>query len=107
MALNVLFELYVYVQLKLCDHVLDLLEMIENCCIWSHANSSSYAYVNWISVPVLEKLEIFILVMHCLKNVRIRSCSAPNSIRMRENADQNNSEYGHFLRSDAYEYYYI
>ena len=26
------------------------------------------------------------------------------SIRMRENADQNNSEYGHFLRSDALDY---
>ena len=24
---------------------------------------------------------------------------SPNSVRMRENADQNNSEYGHFLRS--------
>ena len=34
--------------------------------------------------------------MHCAKSVRIRSYS----VRMRENADQNNSEYGHFLRSD-------
>ena len=25
------------------------------------------------------------------------------SIRMRENADQNNSEYGHFFRSDSVE----
>ena len=33
--------------------------------------------------------------LHCLKSVRIRSYS----VRMRENADQNNSEYGHFLRS--------
>ena len=24
----------------------------------------------------------------------------PYSVQMRENADQNNSEYGHFLRSD-------
>ena len=24
---------------------------------------------------------------------------SPNSVRMRENADQNNSKYGHFLRS--------
>ena len=25
---------------------------------------------------------------------------SPYSVRMRENADQNNTEYGHFLRSD-------
>ena len=25
---------------------------------------------------------------------------SPNSVRMRENADQNNSEYGHFLRGN-------
>ena len=25
---------------------------------------------------------------------------SPYSVRMRENADQNNSEYGHFLRND-------
>ena len=31
----------------------------------------------------------------------IRSIS-PYSVRMRENADQNNSEYGQFLRSDEY-----
>ena len=33
---------------------------------------------------------------HCVKSVRIRSYS----VRMRENADQNNSVYGHFLRSE-------
>ena len=40
---------------------------------------------------------------HCVKNVRIRSYSGPNtdnSVRMRENTNQNNSEYGHFSRSD-------
>ena len=48
--------------------------------------------------------------LHCLKSVRIRSHSglnrererdrtSPYSVRMRENADQNNSEYGHFLHS--------
>ena len=26
---------------------------------------------------------------------------SPYSVRIRENADQNNSEYGHFLRSDS------
>ena len=29
---------------------------------------------------------------------------SPYSVRMRENADQNNSEYGHFLRIDALQY---
>ena len=33
---------------------------------------------------------------HCVKRVHIRSYSVP----MRENADQNNSEYGLFLRSE-------
>ena len=36
---------------------------------------------------------------HCVKSVRIRSFSGPYSVRMRENADQKNSEYGHFSRS--------
>ena len=32
---------------------------------------------------------------------RIRSYSGTYSVLMRENTDQNNSEYGHFLRSAA------
>ena len=36
----------------------------------------------------------------CVKSVRIRSDSGPYSVRIRENTDQNNSEYGHFLRSE-------
>ena len=47
--------------------------------------------------------------LHCVKCVRIRSYSGPHfsafglnterySVRMRENADQNNSEYGHFTQ---------
>ena len=36
---------------------------------------------------------------HCVKSVRIRSDSSPYSVRMRENMDQNNSEYGHFSHS--------
>ena len=55
---------------------------------------------------------------HCVKSVRIRSYSgpyfpafglnkethsvSPYSIRMLENTDQNNSEYGHFSRSVSY-----
>ena len=49
--------------------------------------------------------------VHCVKCVLIRSYPGPHFpafglnispylVRMRENADQNNSEYGHFLRSD-------
>ena len=48
--------------------------------------------------------------LHCLKSVRIRSKSGPHfpafglsispySVRMRENADQNNPEYRHFSSS--------
>ena len=42
--------------------------------------------------------------------VRIRSYSgpyfpAPYAVRMRENSDQNNSEYGHFLRNVIYVIY--
>ena len=50
---------------------------------------------------------------HCVEGVRIRSYSGPyfpafglygeirsiSSVRIRENTDQNNFEYGHFLRS--------
>ena len=38
---------------------------------------------------------------HCAKIVRIRSDSGPYSVRMRENTDHNNSENGHFSRSEA------
>ena len=36
----------------------------------------------------------------CAKSVRIRSYSGPYAVRMQENTDENNSEYGHFLRSE-------
>ena len=36
---------------------------------------------------------------HCVKSVRIWNYSGPYSVRMWENTDQNNSEYGHFLLS--------
>ena len=46
---------------------------------------------------------------HCVKCVRIRSYSGPyfptfgntDSVRVWENTDQSNSEYGHFLRSNG------
>ena len=36
---------------------------------------------------------------HYVKSVDIRSYAGPHSDRMRENVDQNNYKYGHFLRS--------
>ena len=36
-----------------------------------------------------------------MKSVRIRSYSGPYSVRMRENAGHNNSEFGHFSRSEC------
>ena len=48
----------------------------------------------------------FLSNLHCVKSVRIRSYSGPYfhafgliTGRMRENTDQNNSEYGHFSHS--------
>ena len=47
---------------------------------------------------------------HCVKNVRVGSYSGPHFsafelntdlVRMRENADQNNSKWGYFLRSES------
>ena len=46
--------------------------------------------------------QIFVIVCnrHCVKSSRMRSYSGPYSFRMRENADQSNSEYGQFSRSE-------
>ena len=61
--------------------------------------------------------EDFLNAIQCVKNVHIRNYSglhfpafrlnterygvSPYSVRMRENANQNKYEYGHFLRSDV------
>ena len=37
---------------------------------------------------------------NCIKSVHIQSYSSPYSVWMRENAEQNNYEYEHFLRSE-------
>ena len=34
-------------------------------------------------------------------------CISPYSAQMRKNTDQNNSEYGHFLRSANHKYHYL
>ena len=47
-------------------------------------------------------LLFYIYLFLCVKSVSIRSYSSPYSVRMRENADQNNSKNGHFLRSVCY-----
>ena len=46
---------------------------------------------------------------HCVKIIRIRSYSGPyipafglNTVRMRENTDQNNSEYEHYWHSETF-----
>ena len=39
---------------------------------------------------------------HCIKSVRIRSYSGPYLVQMRENTDQNNSEYVRFPRSEHF-----
>ena len=44
---------------------------------------------------------LFMVTTHCVKSARIRSYSCPYLVRMRENTDQNNSEYGHFSRNDV------
>ena len=38
--------------------------------------------------------------MEYVKSVHIQRYSGPYSVQMRENTDQNNSVYGHFLRND-------
>ena len=45
-----------------------------------------------------ERLWTSIRNIHCNKSARIRSYSGPYLIQMRENTDQNNSKYEHFLR---------
>ena len=38
-------------------------------------------------------------IHHYVESVRIQGCPGPYSVKMWGNADQNNSEYGHFSRS--------
>ena len=47
-------------------------------------------WIDWRSYPSFQ------LQSYCVKGAYIRNYSGPHSIRMRQNTDQNNSEYGHF-----------
>ena len=52
---------------------------------------------------------LLVTIPACVLSVQIRSYSTlyfPYSVRMRENADKNNSEYEHFLHSVSKHYYY-
>ena len=56
-------------------------------------------------------MNFFVCEKHCMKSVHIRGYSGPYFpvylVRMRENADQNNPEYGHFLRVSAVNYIFV
>ena len=53
----------------------------------------------WFYVKICDKS------IHCVKSVRIWSYSGPYfpAFELRENMDQNNSEYGHFSRGDSFQ----
>ena len=44
----------------------------------------------------------FFQKLHCVRSVRIRSYFGPYSVRMRENANQNNFEYGYFSATNCF-----
>ena len=74
-----------------------------------------------MKIFLLEQLTVFGHYLHYVKSVTLRKkCYfpafglnteglniSPYSVRMRENTDQNNSEYGQFSRSDSYGKSYI
>ena len=86
----------------------------------------TYLQISFLSVSriaVYERYYIFfffvfqslLLMLNCVKSVRIRGFSGPffpafelntDSVRMRENKDQKNSEYVLFSRSYFHDYYY-
>ena len=70
------------------------------CFVTSH--SSQGTYVTYALRKKCPYSELFWSVFSHIwtESGEIRSIS-PYSIRMRENADQNNSEHGHFSRSDS------
>ena len=50
----------------------------------------------------MEPVLVMIYDFHLVKSVCIRSYSGPYSVQIRENADQNKSEYGRFLQIVKY-----
>ena len=92
---------------------------MENRCFDTCISISLGLYIFSLLSQILNALLLhngFIaFARHCVKNFRIRSFSGPYfltfglnterylvSVRMRENLDQKNSEYGHFSRSAEY-----
>ena len=63
---------------------------MNNLLIWIFYNIN-------LTYNIDKELIIWNRDMHTAQNVRIQSYSGPNSVQMRENTDQNNSENGHFL----------
>ena len=64
--------------------------------------SFTVSYFTFTEKSKCDKINIVLSVISIpyVKSVRIRSFSGPYIIRMRENTDQNNCQYGHFLHSD-------
>ena len=59
----------------------------------------------WLSHLYSYQLFLQYNCINCVKSVRLQSYSGSYSVRMRKNAEQNNSEYGHFLRSVTIAFY--
>ena len=100
-------------KLKTISWTRNLLMFLQNKC-----NATIYRKYLKISLSPSQKISVFFLItnwlfkhFHCVKSVRIGSFSGPYfpafgliterywvmRIRMRDNMEQNNSEYGHFL----------
>ena len=86
----------VFISVKLMTQTFPITH--EGYLIWykSVRIASTFDSTNYIRVKIYLS---FYVVLHCLKCVHIRSYSGPYSVQVRENTDQNNSEYGHFSRS--------
>ena len=84
------------------------------CAIWKIPAVSWRCKNLTSSFKIIFEIKILVCLLvlqnkenHCVKSVCIRSYSGPhfpacrlNKVRMRENVDQNNSEYGHFSRNE-------
>ena len=104
------------------------LKLYRKCCLWQKygeitfqmrhiLREKQFLYLMLMPMPRCWCHSFKMAYPYCVKSVRIRSysganfpafgvnmerywiCLSPYSVRMWENADQNNFEYGHFLRS--------